>query len=218
MTAPAPAPAPRVKPGERVMIAAREATPQDTKSGLYFAHYANLRGTVLKVYGDEAAIQVDPDSLPGDIRARHHEGEQAMRQRWLDNLSEAARGSLSDREKAFRLNYAVLVALRDLRPDNGQAAPASKVAEPVSQAGRAQAKAVGRAARAVDPLTGDSTVAEADETSADGASESGTDSAVKRAREADLDAAEERFLRERRGGEAGKNGSGAPPPQQRRTR
>jgi multiple sugar transport system permease protein len=143
------------------MIAAREATPQDTKSGLYFAHYANLRGTVLKVYGDEAAIQVDPDSLPGDIRARHHEGEQAMRQRWLDNLSEAARGSLSDREKAFRLNYAVLVALRDLRPDNGQAAPAPEVAEPVSQAGRAQARAVGRAARAVDPLTAESTVAEA---------------------------------------------------------
>jgi hypothetical protein len=102
---------------------------------------------------------------------------------------------LTEREKSFALNYAVLVSVADLRP-----APAGSVsappAAPVSPAAKAQAKAVGKAARAVDPVSGESQVDRADP-KADGASESGSDSAVKRATAAELDAKEQAFLEER---------------------
>ncbi len=183
-----------IKQGDTVLIAAREATAGDVKSGLYFAHYANLRGTVLRLYGEEAAVQVDRDSLPPEVRARHEEGEQAMRSRWLDNLSETARTGLSEREKSFALNYAVLVSVADLRP--APAGSSVSAPAPVSPAAKAQAKAVGKAARAVDPVSGESQVDRADP-KADGASESGSDSAVKRATAAELAAKEQAFLEER---------------------
>jgi hypothetical protein len=185
-----------IKQGDTVLIAAREATAGDVKSGLYFAHYANLRGTVLRLYGEEAAVQVDRDSLPPEVRARHEEGEQAMRSRWLDNLSETARTGLSEREKSFALNYAVLVSVADLRPAPAGSVSAPPPAAPISPAAKAQAKAVGKAARAVDPVSGESQVDRADP-KADGASESGSDSAVKRATAAELDAKEQAFLEER---------------------
>lgn len=195
-----------IKQGDTVLIVAREATAGDTKSGLYFAHYANLRGTILRLYGEEAAVQVDRDSLPSEVRARHEEGEQAMRSRWLDNLSETARVGLTEREKSFALNYAVLVSVADLRP---APAGASVTAAPVSPTAKAQAKAVGKAARAVDPLSGESQVDRADP-EADGASESGSDSAVKRATAAELDAKEQAFLEERAA--TAKNGGPASAP------
>lgn len=194
-----------IKQGDAVVIAAREATAGDVKSGLYFAHYANLRGTVLRLYGEEAAVQVDRDSLPPEVLARHQEGEQVMRSRWLDNLSETARVGLTEREKRFALNYAVLVSVADLRPaPAGASAPATPVPPPA----KAQAKAVGKAARAVDPLSAESQVDRADP-KADGASDSGSDSAVKRATVAELDAKEQAFLEERA---AAKNGGPASPP------
>src|SRR5688500_7929609 len=111
----------KVKQGDAVIIAAREQTAQDIKSGLYFPHYAGLYGTVLKVYGEEASVLVDRESLPTDIRVRHEEGEKAMRQKWLDNLSQEATGRLGERERQFALNYAVLVSINDLAPDKGAA-------------------------------------------------------------------------------------------------
>ena len=208
MAATAAAAAGTIKQGDAVIIAARDATSQDVKSGLYFAHYANLRGTVLRLYGEEAAVQVERDSLPADVRARHEEGEQAMRSRWLDNLSETARVGLTEREKSFALNYAVLVSVADLRSAPAGGSP-SPTPTPASPADKAQAKAVGKAARALDPLSAESQVDRADP-KADGASESGSDSAVKRATVAELDAKEQAFLEERASA-AKNNGSAVSP-------
>jgi ribosomal protein L21E len=109
----------KFREGDAVVVASREQSPQDVKSGLYYPHYAGLTGKILKLYGEEASVQVDRESLPADIRVRHEEGEKAMRQKWLDNLSEEARGRVADRERDFALNYAVLVSLADLSPFKG---------------------------------------------------------------------------------------------------
>ncbi len=195
----------KIKQGDTVVIAEREPTAQDVKSGLYYAHYAGLRGTILKLYGEEAAVLVERDSLPQEIRARHNEGEKAMRGKWLDNLSETARSGLNEREKSFSLNYAVLVSVSDLQPDRGQGKRAPE-ASAARGGDKQEAKAIAHAAQAIDPATGESDVARADK-KAEGDSESGTDSAVKRATAAELDAAEEAFLQQRASAN-GSNGKG----------
>ena len=108
----------KINEGDRVAVASRPHTASDNKSGLYYPHYADMRGTILKLYGEEASVLVDRDSLPAAIRQRHEETEQSERRRYLDRLSEEARGRASEREKNFQLNYAVLVSVNDLRPDN----------------------------------------------------------------------------------------------------
>lgn len=118
----------KFKPGDTVAVMGREQTPADIKSGLYYAHYAGMTGTILKVYGEEASVLVDRESLPNPIRVRHEENEKAQRQRWLDGLSDEARNKLSASEKTFSLNYAILVAVADLgkskpRPAEAAAAP-----------------------------------------------------------------------------------------------
>lgn len=102
--------------GENVRVLTREQVPADIKSQLYYPHYAGLRGTILKLYGEETSILVHRDSLPPEIRARHVENERAMRQRWLDGLSEEGRNRLNAREKEFGLKYAILVGLKDIEP------------------------------------------------------------------------------------------------------
>lgn len=187
-----------LKQGDKVIIAAREQTVADAKSGLYYPHFADLRGRILKVYGEEASVLVDTDSLPTEVRVRHEEGEAAERRKYLDRLSETAKNSLSDKEKNFALNYAVLVGVKDLRADDGKT-PKKPVAEATPEQ-RAEAKTVAQAMKAVDPVTGDSVVGEADETHAD-STLFGTDSAAKRVTETDLDKAEEAFLRQRQSGD-----------------
>jgi hypothetical protein len=104
----------KFKQGDFVSVVARDANASDIKSGLYYGHYANLAGTILKIYGEEASVLVDPNSLPTDIRKRHESNQTAMRQKWLDGLSEEGRNKLTATEKAFLLNYAVLVSTSDL--------------------------------------------------------------------------------------------------------
>ncbi len=104
----------KLSEGDGVVIVARDSSASDVKSGLYYGHYGNLTGTILKVYGEEASVLVDREVLPVDIEKRHADNEKAMRQRWLDGLSEEARNRLTATEKAFRLNYAILVSLSDL--------------------------------------------------------------------------------------------------------
>lgn len=197
----------KLKQGDAVVIASREQTAADVKSGLYYGHYAGLRGTILKLYGEEASIAVDRDSLPSDIRVRHEEGEKGMRQKWLDNLSEEARGRLNEGDKKFALNYAVLVSVNDLAPDRGAAKRAADVttaaAPRPSAEEKREAKAVAQAAQSLDPLSGESDVQRARKR-ADGASESGTDSAARRLSAADLDRQEEAFLAARRAQADGK--------------
>ena len=167
--------------GDAVQIAARDAVSADAKSGLYYAHYANLKGTILKLYGEEASVLVDRETLPTEVRVRHDEGEAAMRQKWLDGLSEEGRNRLTAREKAFTLNYAVLVSLNDLMPDkNGATASAISAQTAPTPEETQTADAVAQSVtNALNPLTGRSDVADASP-DASGISESGTDSAMKR--------------------------------------
>lgn len=192
----------KFKEGDAVKITAREHTPQDIKSGLYYPHFANITGTILKLYGEEASVTVDRDSMPADIRLRHEEGEKAMRQKWLDNLSEEARGRVGEAEKSFSLNYAVLVSLADLAPYKPAKKSATDAAEPIAAAPRPTrdekqaAKDVAQSARAINPLTGESDVSRASRR-AEQPGESGTDSSVRRVSATELDAREAAFLAER---------------------
>jgi len=103
-----------IQPGDIVTVATREYTAADTKSGLYYPHYAGLSGNVLKVYAEEVSILVDRETLPSDIRKRHEDNEKAMKAKWLDGLSDEARNRLTGPEKQFSLSYAILVSLSDV--------------------------------------------------------------------------------------------------------
>lgn len=118
--------------GDQVQIADREPTPADTKSQLFFAHYRGARGLLSKLYADGTALVIaDTGSMPGDVRSRHDAGTTAMRQKWLDGLSDEARNRLSSAEKKFALRYSILVAQEDLRSEGPAPvlAPAAKVAD-----------------------------------------------------------------------------------------
>ena len=119
--------------GDQVQIADREPTAADTKSQLFFAHYRGARGTLSKLYADGTALVIaDTGSMPGDVRSRHEAGAAAMRQKWLDGLSDEARNRLSAAEKKFALRYSLLVAQEDLRSEGP--APAPPAAAPAKEA------------------------------------------------------------------------------------
>ncbi|MEI6431394.1 MAG: hypothetical protein WCP07_04350 [bacterium] len=105
----------KYKQGDRVTVIARDQTAADIKSGMYYPHYAHLTGTVLKVYGEEASVLVDRETLPRDILKRHEESESSERKKYLDRLSEEARRGAAEREKNFALNYAILTSINDLK-------------------------------------------------------------------------------------------------------
>lgn len=109
--------------GDRVQIADRDATPADVKSQLFYAHYRGIRGVISKLYADNTVlVMADMETLPGDVCTRHETGTKAMRQKWLDGLSDEARNKLSAAEKKFALRYSLLVALDDLHLE-GSAQP-----------------------------------------------------------------------------------------------
>jgi hypothetical protein len=102
------------KEGDRVRIVDREATADDVKSGLFYNHFRNLSGTIQKIYGEEAAIEIETTSLAEGIARRHEDVQEQMKSKWLDGLSEEARNRLTDQERDFRLRYTILVATKDL--------------------------------------------------------------------------------------------------------
>jgi len=100
-----------------VRLAERESNAADLKSGLFYPYYSGLTGQVAKIYPDgTAAVTIDAASMPPEIRTRHTKGTDAMRQKWLDGLSDEARNKLSAGEKKFALRYTLLVAVGDLSP------------------------------------------------------------------------------------------------------
>ena len=109
------------KEGDLVQIKTREVTAEDGKTSLYYAYFGGLQGKIQKMYtSGEAAIEVNPDSLPEEVARRHEEMRLAMQNKWLDGLSEEAKNRLTPQEKAFILRYNVLVSADDLtarRPD-----------------------------------------------------------------------------------------------------
>lgn len=121
---------PTLTEGQAVRLADRETTAADTKSGLFYPYYRGLTGTIAKLYSDStAAVAVDPDSLPEDIRRRHQAGTDAMRQKWLDGLSEEGRNKLSAAEKKFSLRYSLLVGVSDLSPGDAAETPRKSLSE-----------------------------------------------------------------------------------------
>lgn len=104
------------KEGDRVRVAEREATAEDVKSGLYQNHFRGLVGTVQKIYATgEAAVTVDQSTLTEAVAARHNDMQEQMKNKWLDGLSEEARGKLTPKERDFTLRYTVLVSMKDLK-------------------------------------------------------------------------------------------------------
>ncbi len=121
---------PPLTEGTTVRLADRETSAADTKSGLFYPYYRGLTGTIAKLYSDNtAAVAVDPDSLPDDIRKRHQAGTEAMRQKWLDGLSDEGRNKLSAAEKKFSLRYSLLVSLTDLMPADAPELSRRSIAE-----------------------------------------------------------------------------------------
>lgn len=107
----------RFKEGDRVRIKAREPQGKEVHEGRYAPHLGGTTGTILKVYTpQEVAVDLDIESLPEPIRLRHAEQQSAMHEKWLNSLSDEARGRLTEQEKSFRLRYVVLVAESDLEP------------------------------------------------------------------------------------------------------
>lgn len=112
--------------GQRVEIVSREASEEDTKSGMFYNFFSGLTGTVQKVYPtDEIAVEIEQASLPEAAATRHHDIQESMKSRWLDNLSEEAKNRLTDAEKDFQLRYTLLVHAKDLKEPSKPAAPAA---------------------------------------------------------------------------------------------
>jgi hypothetical protein len=122
--------------GDSVKVSDRESTPADIKSQLFYEHYRGLTGTVAKVYADgTASVNIDPETLPSQLSGRHGEGAEAVRRKFLGELSEEGRNKLSAAEKKFAIRYTILVATSDLMPiPKPKAAPqaAEKPAAPAS--------------------------------------------------------------------------------------
>jgi len=186
----------RLKQGDAVAITKRDQTPQDIKSGLYYSHFGGMRGKVLKMYGEEVSVLVDRETLQPDVRLRHDEVEKAMRQKWMDGLSNEATGRLTEAEKRFHLNYAVLVSVNDVAPDDGERSGEPEQRPSMEQ--RREAKAVGQAARSIDPRSGESDVQRASALP-DDTSRSGTGSSTRRTSLQDLEAAEAAEIARRKG-------------------
>jgi hypothetical protein len=102
----------KFKEGERVRVTDRNATPADTKSGLFYNYYRNLTGTIFKLYGTgesaQAAIEVDLASLPAEVAKRHQEMQEAIcasEPRWRNN---------NNTRPEFPLRYVLLLSVSDL--------------------------------------------------------------------------------------------------------
>lgn len=112
----------RWKEGDRAQIVDRAPTAADTKSQLFYNHYRNLTGTVLKLYGTgdtaQAAVDIDVETLPEEIAARHRE----TRDRMGENLPGATRRTAANPGPEFRLRYVVLIGLADIKRQSAAAA------------------------------------------------------------------------------------------------
>ena len=107
----------RWKEGDLTKILDRPVTPRDAKTGLYFTHFKNIRGTIFKLYPArdanqtaQAAIDVDIDSLPDETRHRHLQ----ERDRMVLQMNGGKRKRAVEGEEEFRLRYVALVAVEDL--------------------------------------------------------------------------------------------------------
>ncbi len=106
---------PTWKPGDRVKIKERKASPEEVEGGVYVPHYANLTGTVEAVYGkDEIAVRIDPEAFTPLLADVYKEATRRMRAKFFGHLSEEQRKRLTADEKNFLTNFVILVKSSDL--------------------------------------------------------------------------------------------------------
>jgi len=116
-----------VKSGDRIIISTRPLTIEDSKSGLYYAYFGGLVGTADRVYDDgSVCVDVDLESLSEETRARHLVMQENERKRWLDNLSDEGRNRLTADQKQLKISYKLLVSQSDLQPYTGAPRAAAK--------------------------------------------------------------------------------------------
>jgi hypothetical protein len=101
--------------GDRVRVKSRPVTDEDRKKNRYFEHMAGLEGNVQNVYSaEEIAVQVDPACLGKVTASVHKTAVQRMRDRYLDDMSEAQKKLFTKEELEFDTHYVVLVQGSDL--------------------------------------------------------------------------------------------------------
>lgn len=109
-----------VKAGDRVKIATRDVTAEDSKAGLYYTYFGGLVGTVDRIYDDgSVCVDIDLESLTDEMRERHQAMQEAERKRWLENLSGEVRNRLTAEQRQLRMSYKLLVYGKDLEPHKG---------------------------------------------------------------------------------------------------
>ena len=178
-----------VKAGDLIRVVTRELTPEDAKSGLYYAYFGGLTGTVDRVYPDgSVCVDVDLDSLTEETRTRHAAMQEAERKRWLDGLSDEVRNRLTAEQKQLEMSYRILVSKQDVEvTKDGKPAPERRPVEAKPAAAPAQGGRKGaESAPAPQPRQAQARPKAPKE-----------EGAPRRLSKADLEAAEEAFLRSR---------------------
>ncbi len=105
------------KEGDRVRIVTRDVTAEDRTDNRYYAHMAGLVGTIQNCYDNGLnAVKIDHDVLTKASRDVHTEAGKRLRQKFIDNVGEAARSQLTAEERNFQPNYMLLVESNDLEP------------------------------------------------------------------------------------------------------
>lgn len=123
----------RFKQGDYVRIVARECTTADLKAGVFYRYFGGLCGVIDHIYNDkEVCVKVDLDTLPEDIRRRHFEIQESIKQKWLDSLSAEARKRLTPDEKRFELSYTILVQSSDLEKAKKGEIESTDTARPIA--------------------------------------------------------------------------------------
>lgn len=106
---------PRWKEGDRVRIVERPVTEEDRKTNRYFDHMAGLTGVVQNVYGsDEIAVKVDLRTVNEAGRSVHKVAVDRMREKFLSNIGEEQKKTLTAEELNFDAHYMLLVRAADL--------------------------------------------------------------------------------------------------------
>lgn len=180
------------KAGDSVRVVDRETTADDAKSGLYYSYFGGLEGSIDRVYDDgTVCVDIDLASLTEEMRKRHLAVQEGERKRWLDGLSDEVRNRLTAEQKQLKMNYRILVSAKDVEVTKGGKPSGTRAKSEAQPAGTEPAERKG-APRAPTPAASSSSQpAEPPDIE---------ESSPRRLSEADLEAAEEAFLRSRQSG------------------
>jgi hypothetical protein len=106
---------PNWKEGQRVQVIERPVTEDDRKNNRYFTHMGGLKGTIQNIYSaDEIAVKVDSESMSKVTTDVHAMSVKRMREKFLNNIAEEAKKTLTNEELNFGANYVLLLRGSDL--------------------------------------------------------------------------------------------------------